>query len=90
MPSGEVAFDKEAKKIVSSGLTEEDIENVRNELPPQPWPKDTHKEVANKLGMSNSAVLRSTKELIKRGIFKEQVDGVLYDLVKTDGEDLTS
>ncbi len=90
MPSGEVAFGKEAKKIVSSGLTEEDIENVRNELPPQPWPKDTHKEVANKLGMSNSAVLRSTKELIKRGIFKEQVDGVLYDLVKTDGEDLTS
>ena len=78
--NGEFVSVKE-KLISSSQVTENDIEKVKNELPTQPWPKNIHKDIAQKLNMSNSAVMKATRELIKNGEFKEQIDGVLYDLV---------
>jgi predicted SprT family Zn-dependent metalloprotease len=59
-------------------LNEEIIQQVRNELPVQPWPKGTHKLVATKLNLTNREVFAAINELIKRGIFNPQIDGKLY------------
>lgn len=80
-PSGGFLINGDLTQINVSALTEQDIINVQNALPVQPWPKGIHKQVSEKLGMSNAAVMRATRELIRRGVFKEQIDGVLYDLV---------
>ncbi|MFH6598751.1 hypothetical protein ACEVAQ_08525 [Ectopseudomonas khazarica] len=80
-PSGGFLINGSVGKITSDSITEQDILNVKNELPAQPWPTGVHKVVSEKLGMSNAAVMKATRELIRRGVFKEQIDGVLYDLV---------
>lgn len=56
------------------------IERVRSALPPQPWPTGTHKDVMSKLGISNGQYKRAIVELTKRGMVKEQVDGVLINV----------
>ncbi|MEJ8843968.1 hypothetical protein WG954_16365 [Lacibacter sp. H375] len=60
------------------------LEKVREILPQQPWPKGTHKEVAEKLGLAASVVSRYIYELIRKGVFKPQVDGVLYEPIKKE------
>ncbi|MCL1038217.1 hypothetical protein L2750_13785 [Shewanella submarina] len=57
------------------------VENVKVELPDQPWQQGIHKVVANKLGVSHTSVQKAIQVLVLRGDFKEQKDGVLYDLV---------
>lgn len=59
-------------------LEPEIIELVRNEVPPQPWPKGMNKAVAEKLGISKDKVSSAINSLIRDGVFKHQVDGVLY------------
>ena len=51
---------------------------VKEILPPQPWPNGIHKEVAEKLGLTNGQVAKYVKELIRRGDFMEQIDGELF------------
>ncbi|AAZ24285.1 hypothetical protein [Colwellia psychrerythraea] len=80
LENGEVKY-TEGNEYMSSTLTENDIENVSKALPLQPWPQGIHKKVATELNMSNSAVRRSMKILISRGIVKNQVDGQLFDNV---------
>lgn len=65
-------------------LTEGILNQVKDLLPEQPWPKDIHKEIAVKLGCSNQLISKATKELIRRGIYKEQIDGRLYELVEVE------
>lgn len=60
-------------------LSEEIIERVKNALPPQPWPKDTHKSVIAELGITSSQYKRAIVELTKQGVVKQQIDGVLLD-----------
>ncbi len=59
-------------------LTEETIQKVQNAMPPQPWPKNTHRKVIEALGISKHVFDRSIQELIRRGVFHPQINGVIY------------
>lgn len=52
---------------------------VRKLLPPQPWPKGVHTEIAVKLGTTGKKVQKAIDKLIEAGVFKPQIDGVLYE-----------
>ncbi|MCX6120818.1 MAG: hypothetical protein NTX44_04305 [Ignavibacteriales bacterium] len=58
---------------------EQTIEKVKNLLPVQPWNKGVHIEVAEKLGIKKSLVQSAISELIKRGVFKHQIDGKIIE-----------
>lgn len=63
------------------GLVDEEfITQVDQLLPEQPWPKDVHKAIAATLNSSNAAVQKAIRQLIIQGKYKEQIDGVLYEL----------
>lgn len=78
------------------GLTPEVLERIRVALPPQPWPKGVHMEVAQKLGERPQNVKRAISHFIKAGIFSDQIDGVLCTpaeklaLLRAAGESLWS
>jgi hypothetical protein len=59
-------------------LSEEIIQEVQKAMPPQPWPKGTHKNVIETLGTSREVFNRAVQELIRRGVFHPQVDGKIY------------
>jgi hypothetical protein len=59
-------------------IDEELLEKIKIELPDQPWQKGVHKIVAEKLSLPLPIVRNHISELIRRGIFKPQIDGVLY------------
>ena len=79
-------FDGSVTASISQGhsfgglVDEEFIDKVDELLPEQPWPKDTHKAIATQLKSSNGAVQKAIRELIRRGLYKEQIDGKLYEL----------
>ncbi len=77
-----------AKKI-SEKLKDEDLETVKNLLPEQPWPKGIHKLVAEKSRLTNATVHRAIQELIKKGVFKPQIDGKLFVPETTVSADIT-
>jgi cold shock CspA family protein/biotin operon repressor len=58
-------------------LSEDLLEQVRMLMPAQPWPTGSAAIVADKLGMSRSQVGKATQELIRRGVFLDQQEGVL-------------
>jgi hypothetical protein len=58
-------------------ISEEQLELIANTLPEQPWPTGTHKIVAQQLNLPARTVTDAIQELIKRGRFSHQVDGVL-------------
>ncbi len=64
-----------AAKVV---VSEETLEKVRFAMPKQPWPTGAHHAVAEKLGLQPSEVRRAVSELIRRGAFHHQIDGVVY------------
>ncbi|MBV9860717.1 MAG: hypothetical protein JO267_01065 [Alphaproteobacteria bacterium] len=66
-----------SKPLGASDLSEDIIEKVRAQLPPQPWPTGIHKVIATDLRLTGSQVSRSIRELIARGVFVDQVNGVL-------------
>jgi transcription elongation factor Elf1 len=63
-------------------INDEFILQVKLELPTQPWPKNVHKQVANKLSVSHASVQKAITALILQGEVKDQKDGVLYDIVE--------
>lgn len=65
------------KKIIY--IDESVIEQVKNLLPEQPWNKGIHKQVAEELMISKKSVKRAITILIKRGIFKHQIDGNIIE-----------
>jgi hypothetical protein len=68
-------------EIVSPPSVDEGlVERVRLALPQQPWPKDTHKAVVAELGIKPHEYKRAVATLTKRGVVKQQVDGVLLDM----------
>lgn len=70
---------------VSETMELEDlVARIRQELPPQPWPKGTSQKVARKLGVAQTQVNRVITELIRRGEYKPQVDGKVYAPVEED------
>jgi hypothetical protein len=62
----------------TSKSTEELLDLVKKELPPQPWPQNTHKDVAAKLQISNNAVREAIQSLINQGSCFPQINGVVY------------
>jgi len=62
----------------TSGLDEQLLKRVKEEMPLQPWPTGTHKAVAERLGITPTLVNRALQELTKAGVFHPQIDGVLY------------
>jgi DNA-binding transcriptional regulator GbsR (MarR family)/transcription elongation factor Elf1/uncharacterized membrane protein (DUF485 family) len=47
------------------------VNEVLEKLPPRPWPKGVHKEIAEKLGVSNSAVSSAIAKLLDEGQIPE-------------------
>ena len=70
------SFTTKSKKI---NVKIEDLELILKELPKQPWPVGTHKKVAEKLNMKPGYVSAAISQLIDKGLFYTQVDGILYD-----------
>ncbi|EIO4098091.1 hypothetical protein RAX57_004496 [Vibrio parahaemolyticus] len=64
-------------------IDDEFLELVRNKLPAQPWEKHIHKKIAKQLSVSNASVSKAIDRLIARGVFKDQIDGALYDIVQS-------
>ena len=60
-------------------LDENLLDKVRKELPIQPWPTGTNKRVAEKLGITPRQASKAANELIKRGEYKVQINGTLYE-----------
>lgn len=63
----------------ATNVSETDIELVKRELPKQPWAPGTHIMLASKLNFKPSYVYNLMSELIDRGEFYNQIDGILYD-----------
>jgi predicted RNA-binding Zn-ribbon protein involved in translation (DUF1610 family) len=59
-------------------FTDDVIQKVKEKLPQQPWPKGIHKSIAEDLNLHPTLVNRAINELIRRGIFKPQIDGRLF------------
>lgn len=85
LPNGEIKLS--SLPAPSIQLTDEIIDAVNKLLPKQPWPKDIHKQIADQLGYSNSLISKATKELIRRGLYKEQIDGRLFELIEVEPSD---
>lgn len=60
---------------LESEYDEEMLATVRDLLPQQPWPQGIHREIAEKLDIKPVVASKYVHELIRRGFFKEQVDG---------------
>lgn len=76
---GKRNFGSAFSNLRAANVNKETIELVKNELPSQPWPKGTHKQVAEKLGLTNFAVSVAITHLIENGDFYTQLNGTLYD-----------
>jgi len=59
-------------------LTDDIVELVKNNLPPQPWPAGTNKAVAEKLGLPRKLVSDAIAKLVRMGVYKLQFDGKVY------------
>lgn len=69
------------KKRRNSGLRlpEEIIKQVKNALPPQPWPSGYISKTAEKTNIDRKLVYEAVSILIDRSDFYAQRDGVLFD-----------
>lgn len=62
------------------GPYDEDLlRKVKEAMPVQPWPTGAAKLAANELGVTPRRLSGAISELVKRGVFKLQVNGELYD-----------
>lgn len=64
------------------GISAEILNQVKQELPPQPWPKGAHKDVAERLGLSTGLVAKCIQYLIDKGDCYRQLDGELLPKVE--------
>lgn len=55
------------------------VDKVKIALPPQPWPQGIHHVIGKQLGTTGSRVQKAIRELIKSGVFKHQIDGVVIE-----------
>lgn len=65
-------------------FSEATLDAVRQLLPAQPWPRGTHRQVRQRLGLSGTQYQRIVDELIRRGDFKLQRDGQLFEPSQLD------
>ena len=74
----------------AAALSEELIALVSAKLPPQPWPNGTHKLVARQLEIPHATVSRAIDQLIRRGVFKPQIDGVVFEPISPTAVETSS
>lgn len=72
-------FVPEIPQLTKHPISLEIVEQVKQTLTPQPWPRDEHKRVASLLNISRGKVAKAIEYLIKKGDFYQQKDGILYD-----------
>lgn len=60
-------------------VSEDFVERVRTELPPQPWKPGTHKDMAKKLKCRQWEFSAAVEQLVDDCELFRQIDGVLYD-----------
>ena len=65
--------------LSSYNLSEELVENVFHELPPQPWPTNIHQQIAKKLGVTGIIVSNAISYLIYTERVNAQVYGYVFD-----------
>ena len=58
--------------------TDEVVEQVRDRLPAQPWPKGIHRDVAKDLGLPPALVSKCINILIHKHVFNPQMEGIVY------------
>jgi len=61
-------------------ITEKFLERLQAVIPPQPWKAGIHKQISRELGCQVSTVSAAIKQLIEKGIFYRQENGILFDL----------
>jgi hypothetical protein len=59
-------------------LGDQFLKKVAEMMGTQPWPKGQSRGVAEELDVNHSLVSRAIQELIRRGVFRPQIDGKLY------------
>jgi hypothetical protein len=59
--------------------SEQLLSDVSTTLPAQPWPVGVHNAVASTLGVESDRVKAAIQELIRRGKWLRQRDGIVYD-----------
>jgi hypothetical protein len=62
-------------------LDENLLDKIKNLLPIQPWPTGIHKTIAAEIQVSNKIVSIAIQQLIAKGVFKPQVNGVIIEYV---------
>ena len=67
------------KKGGKNGFTDEFLEEVKKNLPAQPWPKGVHLTVSRKMGISPQKATKAIGELMKRNIVKRQKNGQIIE-----------
>jgi hypothetical protein len=55
------------------------LEEIAKRLPEQPWPVGIHKQIADQMNLTPAAVSKGIQELIRRGKFSHQIDGILVE-----------
>jgi hypothetical protein len=73
-----VAFADALGETATVSVSEDLLQRVTAAMPPQPWPDGTATIVARQIGVSKNTMALAVKELMRRGVFKVQVDGQLY------------
>ncbi len=68
------------KKLKSKYIEEDTLELIKRKLPKQPWQIGIHKKIAEEIGLKNSVVNFAIKILIKKGFFKQQINGKLIKI----------
>ena len=77
-------------KPVKIPMDEALISRVQENLPAQPWPSGVHKVIAQQLCVSNGTVSHAIQVLIQRGVFKQQINGVVLEKRQATNQDHTT
>lgn len=72
-----VQSDSEAVQTNDAGVSEELLDKIAMLLPKQPWPTGVHREIAEKLSLPAKQVSAAIQELIRRGKFYNQIEGIV-------------
>ncbi|WCO03534.1 hypothetical protein [Psychroserpens ponticola] len=65
------------KQFASRILDDEILSEIEKKLPEQPWITGIHKIIARELEVSNKLVSTGIQQLIAKGVFKQQINGIL-------------
>jgi hypothetical protein len=71
------------ERVPGKPIDEELLNRVKEAMPTQPWPHGAARTVAVMLGIQKPIVDEAVEELTKRGVFKRQYEGVLYEKLES-------